>query len=320
MAFAPASVKTTSVAHAQTIFHKREALDQVLKKFMFHTVGEQDNLAKQSGLTVQWFRYDVFAANTATKAEGEVGTGISMSSEVVQATVSQYADFITLSDLAVDTLIDPVISAASKNLGYRAGLSVDLIIRAVIDAAATDQTPLSTYLSSRDIASAVSNLQGADVEPFDGMSFKVFASPFVTFDLIHDPTATAPIAVYGPTSPETVMRREDRGRLRAHIFGADVFETTNVATLTGPTKYRTYVFGRGGVGVVNLAGRGPSYITDPKRERFNIRVIRNNGDQISDPEGVIAAATSYNFVFTAVNLDATTKRYRKIDTESSIAS
>lgn len=322
MAFAPASVKTTSVAHAQEKFHKREALDQILKKFIFHSVGEKDNLAKMSGKTVQWFRYLKFAANTATKAEGEVGTGIDMASEVFSATVSQYTDFMTISDMAIDTLIDPVVSAASKNLGYRAGLSVDQIIRATVDAAAAsiDQPALATYLSSRDISAAVSLMNGADVEPFDGSSFKVIASPFVTYDLIHDPTATGLIAIYSPTSPETVLRRDDRGRLRAHIFGADVFENTNVATLTGPTRYRTYVFGKGGLGIVSLAGRGPSFVSNPKSERFNIRVIRNNGDQIADPEGVIAAAVSYNFVFTSVLLDTTDYRIRKIDTQSSIAS
>lgn len=328
MAFAPASFQTGSVAHAQTIFHKREALDQLLKKFMFHSIGMKDNLAKQSGLTVQWFRYTPFASNIATKTEGEVGTGITPTSNTVQATVSQYTDFITLSDLAVDTLIDPVISAAAQNLGYRAGLSVDTIIRNVIDAAASsiDQTPLATYLTANDIGSAVHQLQGADVEPFDGMAYKVFASPFVTYDVIHDPTATGPIAVYSNNAPDTVMRREDRGRLRAHIYGADVFESTNVTTLTGPTRYRTYIFGKGGVGITSLQGRGPSFVTNPKSERFAVKVIRNNGDQIADPEGVIAAAVSYNFVFTSVLLAATSSsadsdyRIRKIDTQSSIAS
>jgi hypothetical protein len=322
MAFAPASQKLANVSHAQEKFHKREALDQLLKKFMFHTVGQKDDLAKQSGLTVQWFRYLTFAANTATKAEGEVGTGIDMPSEVVTSTLSQYADFITLSDLSVDTLIDPSVSHAARNLGYRAGLSVDTIIRNVVDsvAASIDQVALGTNLTARDISNSVSTMQGNDVEPLDMGSFKVLASPFVTYDLIHDPTATGLISIFSPTSPDTVTRREDRGRLRAHVFGADIFESTNVTTLTGPLRYRTYVFGKGGLGIVSLAGRGPTFVTDPKRQRFGVRVIRNDGNQIADPEGIIAAAVSYNFVFSSVVLDTTNFRMRKIDVASSISS
>lgn len=321
MAYAPATMKRSSVSHGVQTFYKRQALDQILKKFLFHSVGQKDDLPKFNGVTAEWFRWNVLAENTATKAEGEVGTGVSFGSGPITATVSQYTDFVTVSDMAQDTLFDGTIADISKNLGYRAGLSVDIIIRNVIDAAASsiDQPALGTYLSSEDIAAAVHLKQGADVEPFDGMSFKVFASPFVTFDLIHDPTATAPIAVYSPTSPETVTRREDRGRLRAHIFGADVFENTNVTSLTGPVRYRTYVFGKGGLGILSLSGRGPSFITDPKRERFSLKVIRNDGNQIADPEGVIAAAISYNFVFTSVLLDTTNYRIAKIDTQSSIS-
>ena len=43
-----------------------------------------------------------------------------------------YSDFITLSTLLVDTAIDDEVAQYARDLGYRAGLSVDtIILRAV---------------------------------------------------------------------------------------------------------------------------------------------------------------------------------------------
>lgn len=330
MAYEPVPVgnrsSSTNLAHLASVFYRKKALDRLMKKFYFHQVCVQDMIPRQSGRTVQFFRYNNLAENTTAKSpEGGVGTSLSTSSRTVSATVSQYTDFINVSDFLVDTAIDPIVQSNAELLGYRAGLSVDIITRTVIDAeqASTDLSLIGSYLKAADFRNARARLQGLDVEPMDDGYFRVYAHPYVTFDLVNDPSANGLADIHKYTEkPGFQISPEDRGLL-AVVAGCKIYENTNVKLVSGsPNKWRVYVFGKGGVGTVDLEGRGPSRITDPKKQRFNINTIKGE-KSIYDPEGVIGAAVSYNFIFTAVVLEGPTGiggtyRFKTLDCPSSI--
>lgn len=317
---------STNLAHLASVYYKKKGLDRLMKKFVFETVTVKDMLPKFSGRTAQWFRYNNLSSNTTPKSpEGGVGTSISASSRTVSATVSQFTDFISLSDMLVDTAIDPVVQNHAELLGYRAGLSVDIITRTVIDAesASTNQALIGTYLTAADFRNARHQLQGLDVEPMDDGYFHAIAHPYVTYDLVNDPAANGLADINKYTSvPQFQTKPGDRTQF-ATVGGCKIIENTNVKLTSGtPNKWRVYVFGKGGVGSLDLEGRGPTRVQDPKRQSFKINVIRG-GNNIYDPEGVIAAAVSYNFVYTAVVLEGPTGiggtyRYRTIDAPSSI--
>lgn len=330
MAYEPVPVgnrtSASNLAHLASVFYKKKGLDRLMKKFYFDMVCEHDILQRMSGRTVQFFRYNNLAANTTAKTpEGGVGTSISTSSRTVSATVSQYTDFINVSDMLADTAIDQIVQANAELLGYRAGLSVDTIVRTVIDAeqASTDLTLAGSYLKAADFRTARARLQGVDVEPFEDGYFKALAHPYVTFDLVNDPSANGLADIMKYTQvPQFQTKPEDRGLL-ATIAQTKIYESTNVYLAAGsPNKWRAYVFGKGAVGVVDLEGRGPSRIVDPKKQRFAINVIKGE-KSIYDPEGIIGAAVSYNFVFTAVVLEGPagiggTYRFRTFECPSSI--
>lgn len=332
MSIAPARITTNSYAHAQTLVHRKAALSQILKKFMFHTVGMKDMLEKQQGLTVQWHRYDVPGYNIVPKTagveatghttvgglEGHVGSAIDDGSSVVKATLSQYTDFKTFSDIARDTLIDNVVLEGAKSLGYRGGYSVDTVIRNVVDAVSGSVTVslLGTRWTSRDVAKTVHTMQGNDIKPFSSGAFKVIASPFVTYDLKTDPEAVGFADLLKYTKGDSVNKREDRGFI-GHIHGADVYENTNVYTSGG--AYRIYTFGEGGLGIVSLSGKAPRFVSNPESERFNVRVKYLDDIDLANPEGTIAGLCSYNFLFTTVVLDTSTYRFRITDATPSIS-
>jgi N4-gp56 family major capsid protein len=330
MAYEPVPVgnrsSASNLAHLASVFYKKQGLDRLMKKFLFHTVGEKDMVPRQVGKTVQWFRYNNLAANTTAKTpEGGVATSISTSSRTVSATVAQYTDFITVSDILVDTAIDPIVQNNAELLGYRAGLSVDTIVRTIIDAeqSSTDLALVGSYLKAADFRNVRARLEGVDVEPFDDGYFKVLAHPYVTFDLVNDPSANGLADIHKYTSvPAFQTKPEDRGLL-CTVAGCKIFENTNVYLAAGsPNKWRVYAFGKGALGIVDLEGRGPSRVTDPKRQRFNINVIKGEKN-IYDPEGVIGAAVSYNYVFTAVVLEGPagiggTYRFKTLEAPSSI--
>lgn len=328
MAYQPAGNLTTSagLAHLAAIFYKKKGLDRLQKKFVFRSACMKDVLAKQVGRTAQWFRYTNFSAATTPSTEGTVGTSLSLTSKILTATVSQYTAFITVSDLVKDTALDPIVTNASELLGYQGGLSVDTITRNVVDSesGSTNQALLSTYLRVADLRQARHALQAVDVQPFEDGEMLVFAHPYATYDLVNDPNAVglADIFKYNTDVRATpLVKYEDRG-IVSHVAGCKVIESTNVKTQTTPNRYRAYVFGWNGIGCLDLAGRGPTDVMDPKKQRFRINVVPGQ-PSIADPEGVIGAAVSYNFVFTTVVLEGPagiggSYRYKTLDPQSTI--
>jgi N4-gp56 family major capsid protein len=329
MAYTPAGNVTSSagLAHLASVYYKRKGLDRLQKKFHFGRAAYHDSLPKQEGRTVQWFRYDNYGANTTPTTEGTVGTSQSLTSRVVAATVSQYSSFITISDFLDHTAIDPTIENAADLLGYQAGLTVDTMTRNVIDSESTgtNQALLATYLRLADLRAAAHTLEGSDVERMDDGLFFVILHPFARFDLVNDPSANglADIFKRQGSGSNPLFKMEDRDFV-VSVADCRIITSTNVFTQTTPNRYRTYVFGKNGVGCVDLEGRAPSQVIDPKKSRFSIKTIRpRSGGEIADPEGVIGGAVSYNFVFAAVVTEGPAGiggayRYRTLDPQSTL--
>ena len=309
MAYSPAGLTTgsSSLAHLASVYYRRKGLDRLQKKFMFREACMPDSLPKMSGRTIQWFRYSNLAASTTPTTEGTVGTSQSMTSKIVSATVSQYTSFITVSDLLEDTALDPIVTSASELLGYQGGLTVDTLTRTVIDNeyAGCTLTPQGTYLKVADLRNARSQLQANDVEPMSDGNFLTIAHPFSTYDIVNDPSAGGLADIRKYTNPEVLNKYQDRGEITV-VAGCKLIESTNVKIVSAsPNTYAMYVFGKNAVGAVDLEGRGPNKVMDPTKQRFAIKVIRG-GNSIADPEGVIGAAVSYNFVYVVSVLEGPT--------------
>lgn len=334
MAYAPAQNTTLSsgLAHLATIFYNKTGLDRLQKTFRFREAGMEDDISKQVGKTVQWFRYNNFAANTTpTAVEGGVGTSLSISSRIVQATVSEYSDFINLSTFLNDTAIDKTVENMSDLLGYRGGLSVDTITRNVIDAesSSTNLSLTGTYLRVADLRNAAHQLQGVDVEPMEDDLFYTIAHPYNLYDLINDPAAGGLADIFKYTSPDKAAL-VDSGNAKmsvvASVGGCRIVRSTNVAVSgSAPNRtWRVYVFGKNGIGVVGLSGSTPADVRDPMKQRFNVNINRYKGGSVADPEGQIAASVAYRYVYTTVVLEGPSGiggsyRYRTMDAASSIA-
>jgi N4-gp56 family major capsid protein len=326
MAYTPATNLTTTAGlkHLASVYYDRTALSSLRKKFMFWKGVDHRTLPKKNGKTIQFYRYSQLGANTTPTTEGAVGTGLEMASSIVSATVAQYADFISFSDLLVDTAIDgDIVAVGADQLGYRAGLSVDTIIRNEVDSAAAsiDVALLGDYLSAADLANIRHRMAGLDIRPFADGWFRVLMHPYVSYDFIHDPSVGGFLDVVkqapGVQGHDRLFRLEDRGFL-ARINGCEVWESTNVTMVAGsPNKYRVYFFGQEGLGAVDLAGRGPTRSQDQNQTKFKVNVIRAE-PSIANPEGKIKAAVSYNFVFVAKILDTNPYRIRKIDAPTSL--
>lgn len=317
MSYTPASNLTTSgsIQHLATVYYSRRALDVLRQKFRFLLATEPDILPKRNGRTIQYYRYTKFGANTVPSAEGTVGTGITVTTGTISATVSEYSDYASVSTLLQDTAIDPVVENISKELGYRAALSVDTITRTELDTGTgAEITALGAVFSAADLRRARALLEGTNVEPKMGDDFVTIMHPYIVYDLKSDNTAGGFIDVMKYAAPDKLLAGE-AGR----IDSCRIFTTTNVKTSgTAPTvKYYTYVVGKGAIGGIDLGGRGPSRVQDIDKQAFKLNVVQG-GPSAADPEGKIGAYVSYYFVFVAKLLDTTDYRYRMILGDASL--
>ncbi len=326
MAYTPAGNLTTTatITHLASVYYDRVALTPLRKRFMFWKLVDNRTLPKKNGKTVQFYRYSQLGSNTVATTEGAVGTSLALTSGVVTATVAQYADFISFSDMLVDTAIDgDIVAVGADQLGYRAGLSCDEIVRAEIDslAAVINVAPLGAYFSGADLAAIRTRFAGLDILPFANGYFPCIAHPYVTYDLVHDPAVGGFMDVVKQPGSEqrgTLFRQEDRG-LVCRFNSCEVWESTNVNVTAGPPiTYRTYFAGQEALAAIDLAGRGPSRTQDQNRQKFSVSVVRDAAPSIANPEGKIKALASYNFVFCAKNLDTAPYRLRKIEFSSSL--
>lgn len=320
MAYQPAGNLTTTATlrHLASVYYNRKALDQLTQEFHFQSAGEPDVLPLRNGKTVQYFRYDLLGANTTPTSEGVVGTSLQLSSNTISATVSEYDDYASGSTLLKETAIDDIAANFAEQLGYRAALSVDTIARLELDSLLTTVTMATAgaYGTSADLRKAKALLNGVNVRPKAGGDFLGIIHPYVLYDILSDNAAGGFIDVMRYSQPEVAMTGEV-----GKIEGVRLVKSTNVATdgVAAPdTKYHTYVIGKGAMGLIALAGAGPSKVTDTQKQSFQVNVVAGGKASIPDPTGKIGFIVSYRFVFVAKILDSTVPRYKIIPMDSSI--
>ena len=310
--YAPATNTTSSLSsHLATVWYNRKAEDALREKQSFWRLVEDRALPLNNGTVAQFYRYTNLGADTTPTAttEGAVGTGLQFGSSTFTVTVSQYADWASLSDLLIDTSISDEVSNAADQMGYRAAVTANNIIKNEIDNSAASFTlsALSgTTFSSRDGLHVSQLMEGLNIRPMSSGYIEALIHPYVAYDFLNDPTAGGfqDIVKRGGKGNERLFTKEDRGLL-AIKDGVRYWSSTDVtATGNSPNEWRVYFAGMGAVSAVDLAGRGPQRTMDHQSSKFRVNVIRP-GASAADPANKIAAYIAYKYTFAAKILDAT---------------
>ncbi len=317
MAYAPAgsTTQTPTLTHQAQFFYERRSLSRLEAMFRFYQVCEPHPIPQGSGKTIQMNRYTLPGFNTTPAAEGVIGSPVQQATTTVTATVEQYSDFMSSSSLLEETDINPTVDRMSDDISYRAAGSVDTIIRTEIDSnAAANQATIGAFLTAQDFKKAVALLQGINVRPrFENYFFSVI-HPYSVYDLITDNTAGGFIDALKYTAGRQVLAGEV-----GEIAMCRLLTSTNVGTSGAAPNvlYNAYVMGEGGLGIVELTGRGPAQVVDPRRERFTLNIVKG-GPSPADPVGEISTYVSYRFVFAAKTLDTVNLRFKIITADSSL--
>lgn len=299
--FAGTTTQSPNQLHLATVYYDRLALTRLTPLFRFYAIGSKRPIPTGVGKTVQFFRRNVPAYNTSPSSEGVVPAPFTNGTAIITATAEQYSDYMSTSTMIEDTSITNEVDGMIEDLTIRAAGSVDTITRLEIDSNSSQITDtIGTNLAANDLKKRVFTLLGQNVLPYENTNMMAITHPYAVYDVVIDTTTGGFIDALKYQQGQKVLDGEI-----GMIASSRLLTSTNVgndATAAPNTKYYTYIFGKESFGVVDLAGRGPSDVTDPQKERFKVNVIKG-GPSSSDPTGEIGTYVSYRFVFAAKTFD-----------------
>ena len=113
-------------------YYDRNLLERALPALVHDRFGQKRPIKKNSGNQIIFRRYESLTAATTPLTEGTTPSGSALSKTDVTATLAQYGDFVTITDMVELTNQDPVLTEAGAVLGEQMGNTLDRIYRAVL--------------------------------------------------------------------------------------------------------------------------------------------------------------------------------------------
>lgn len=162
-----ATTTLTQVAPGVQAFYDRNLLMRAQPAEVHGRFGQKRPISKRSGNQIKFRRYSQLAAASTPLTEGVTPAGSSLAVTDLTATLAQYGDFITLSDMVSMVNQDAVVTEATDVLGDQAGTTIDQARRDVLVAGtsvsysgtATSRATVATKIAAADLDKAIRTLK-----------------------------------------------------------------------------------------------------------------------------------------------------------------
>lgn len=185
-------------------FYDMKLIDEASPNLVHMQFGQKRPIPKGSGKTIEFRKFDRLPKALTPLTEGVTPAGSNLTVSAITATVSQYGDFISQSDVLELTALDNTIVEATKILGNQAGATLDTVVRNVLVAgtnvsyAPTVANNVETEVQSRSGMNATSKLTVSLVQriiaklkaqntPKINGCYIAIVHPYATYDLQRDP-------------------------------------------------------------------------------------------------------------------------------------
>ena len=149
-------------------YYDRTLLERLLPNLVFTKFGQIRDIPRKAGTKVIKFRkYSALSVATTPLTEGVTPAGSQLSVTDITATVAQYGDYITVSDVLDFESPDAVLTEAAEVLGEQAGETLDELARDILSAGTTVQYAEAVasrvltdgYITAAEMRKAVATLQ-----------------------------------------------------------------------------------------------------------------------------------------------------------------
>ena len=254
-------------------FYDMTLIDEATASLVHDQFGQKRPIPSGGGKTIEFRKFAALAKATTPLTEGVTPDGKGLTVSTITATVNQYGDYITQSDVLELTSLDNTILEATKLLGRQAGLTLDTIVRNVLqsgtnvtycpkvdadgtETAVTSRTGLdnTSQLTVKVIQQVVAKLRAQNAPTING-KYVAIIHPYVAYDLMRDPEW---IDAHKYAKPENLYEGEI-----GEIAGVRFVQTSEAKIYSGGV-FGTLIFGDGAYGVTEITGGGLQTIVKQK--------------------------------------------------------
>ena len=254
-------------------FYDMTLIDEASANLVHSQFGQKRPIPKNGGKTIEFRKFAPLAKAITPLTEGVTPDGKSLSVSTITATVSQYGDYITQSDVLELTALDNTILEATKLLGRQAGVTLDTVVRNVMqsgtnvtycpkigaDGAETAVNSRSALdntcqLTVKVLQQVVAKLRGQNAPTING-KYVAIIHPYAAYDLMRDPEW---IDAHKYTNSTALFEGEI-----GEIAGIRFVQTTEAKIYSGGV-FGTLVLGDGAYGVTEITGGGLQTIVKQK--------------------------------------------------------
>lgn len=254
-------------------FYDMTLIDEAQASLVHDQFAQKRPIPQGSGKTIEFRKFASLPKAMTPLTEGVTPDGKSLNVTAITATVAQYGDYITQSDVLELTSIDNTIVEATKLLGRQAGLTLDTITRNVLqsgtnvtycpkvaaDGTETEVTSRSALdntcqLTVKVIQQVVAKLRAQNA-PTIGGKYVAIIHPYVAYDLMRDPEW---IEAHKYAKPENLYEGEI-----GEVAGVRFVQTTE-AKIYENGVFGSLFMGEGAYGVTEISGGGLQTIVKQK--------------------------------------------------------
>ena len=254
-------------------FYDMTLIDEAQASLVHDQFAQKRPIPKNSGKTIEFRKFASLPKAMTPLTEGVTPDGKSLNVTAITATVAQYGDYITQSDVLELTTIDNTIVEATKLLGRQAGLTLDTVTRNVLqsgtnvtycpkvaadgtETAVTSRTGLDNtcQLTVKVIQQVVAKLRAQNAPTING-KYVAIIHPYVAYDLMRDPEW---IEAHKYAKPENLYEGEI-----GEVAGVRFVQTTEAKIYDGGV-FGSLFMGEGAYGVTEITGGGLQTIVKQK--------------------------------------------------------
>ena len=203
--FAEVQVTTQSSLSAEMkTFYDMRLIDEASPMLVHEQFGQKRPIPQGGGKSIEFRKFSPLPKALVPLTEGVTPNGNSLEVTKMTATVEQFGDFIVQSDVLELTAIDNTILEATKLLGKQAGLTMDTIVRNIMNSgtnvsyAPKISGSTETEVTSRKdldktakltvdvVQRVVAKLRAQNAPTING-DYVAIIHPYVAYDLMRDP-------------------------------------------------------------------------------------------------------------------------------------
>ena len=267
--FAELNTQTTGSAGLSVemkTYYSDYLIDNAQPELVHDQFGQKHPIPQNGGKTIEFRKFVPLGKALDEIVEGVTPNGQNLTVTKLEATVAQYGNYVTLSDIVQLTAIDNVLVETTKLLGSQAGMTLDTITREVLNGGtnviysggkeARASLTADCKLTVDDIYKAARFLKQQNAPKIEG-GYVAIIHPDVAYDLMRD-EEWIDVHKYSAT---TEIFEGEIGK----IAGVRFVETTEAKIFadrgaSNRDVYSTLVLGANAYGVTELSGGGLKHI------------------------------------------------------------